>query len=254
MKSTGWAAIAVCGLVATTAATSAEQTASAPRVVAFNASVQVEVDATGQSIKVAAPADLPEAIRGYIEKRVTTWQYTPGKVNGLPQPSTTYVQVNACAVPVAQGYRLGLDYAGNGLRPRDGAMLPSPDYLPSLSQAMSDATYTVILAVDADGKGRLDRVESVTGDAKRRAVMEKLIADWAKRLRFDTERVGGRGVASRVRVPLHFIGSAGSTRKQLDAVAQAKAVASPECAAAAGSSSRPVAMDPAVGVNPVPRG
>ena len=64
MKSTGWAAIAVCGLVATTAATAAEQTASAPRVVAFNASVQVEVDAAGQPIKVAAPADLPEAIRG----------------------------------------------------------------------------------------------------------------------------------------------------------------------------------------------
>ena len=86
------------------------------RVVAFNASVRVEVDAAGKPVKVEAPADLPEAIRGYIEKRVASWQYQPAKVAGVARPAVTYVAVNACAVPVSEGFRLGLDFDGNGPR------------------------------------------------------------------------------------------------------------------------------------------
>ena len=43
-----------------------------PGVVAFNASVRVDVDASGKPVKVEAPADLPDSIRSFIEKRVAS--------------------------------------------------------------------------------------------------------------------------------------------------------------------------------------
>ncbi|MBP8615766.1 MAG: hypothetical protein KBI17_05860, partial [Thermomonas sp.] len=52
------------GVLAATSGQAAEPAAAKPDVVAFNASVRVEVDAAGKPVKVEAPADLPEAIRG----------------------------------------------------------------------------------------------------------------------------------------------------------------------------------------------
>ena len=74
------------------------------KVVAFNASVRVEVDAAGKPVKVEAPADLPEAIRGYIETRVASWQYQPAKADGAPASAVTYRRgLSEPAAPVGQG-------------------------------------------------------------------------------------------------------------------------------------------------------
>lgn len=98
------------------------------KVVAFSASVRVDVDATGKPVKVEAPADLPDVIRSYIEKRVATWQYQPAKQDGQPVAATTYVGINACAVPAEGGYRLGLDFNGNGPRNAGDQRLKPPLY------------------------------------------------------------------------------------------------------------------------------
>ena len=98
------------------------------KAVAFTASVRVDVDATGKPLKVEAPADLPDAIRDYIEKRVATWQYQPATQDGVAVAATTYVAGNACAVPVEGGYRLGLDFENNGMRYAGDQQVPSPRY------------------------------------------------------------------------------------------------------------------------------
>ena len=103
-----------------------------PEVVAFNVGVLVKVDATGRPVKVEASQDVPKPIRDFVEKRVASWQYQPARIDGVPQSATTYVAVNACAVPVAEGYRLGLDFDGNGPRTANDQRLAPPKY-PSLA-------------------------------------------------------------------------------------------------------------------------
>ena len=127
--------LSLCVAIACAAAqpVAAADDAADADVVAFNASVRVEVDAAGKPVRIEAPADLPEAIRAFVEKRVASWQYTPAQVAGVPQAAVTYVGVNACAVSVGAGYRLGVDFAGNGPRTAADRTLVPPMY-PRLAQ------------------------------------------------------------------------------------------------------------------------
>ncbi len=144
-------AIACAAAQPVAAADDAADDAADADVVAFNASVRVEVDAAGKPVRIEAPADLPEAIRAFVEKRVASWQYTPAQVAGVPQAAVTYVGVNACAVPVGAGYRLGVDFAGNGPRTAADRTLVPPMY-PRLAQRRNtSAEFVLILGIEADG-------------------------------------------------------------------------------------------------------
>jgi hypothetical protein len=241
--------------VASTAATAADTPAKRD-VVAFNASVLVEVDAAGKPVKVEAPADLPEAIRGFVEKRVASWQYLPAKLEGVPQASTTYVSVKACATPVAEGYRLGVDFNGNGPRRAGDLRLDPPMYPMLAHRAGTEATFVLILATDAAGKAQIEAIEhaDISGRAGAGA-FEPTLRRWAQGVRFDLEQVAGKPVPARVRVPVLFSMGLKQDRKTLREELQAKAMASRECQIAAGESGiKPIALEPAVTVIPKPAG
>jgi hypothetical protein len=226
------------------------------KVVAFNVSVRVEVDAAGKPVKVEAPADLPEAIRAFVEKRVATWQYIPAKVAGVPQPAVTYVGVGACAVPVAEGYRLGVDFNGNGPRTAADSRLVPPMYPPLAQRSGTEAEFVLILGVEADGHVVIDRIERADVSARRGASeFEPLLRRWVKTVRFDPELVAGKPVRGQVRMPVSFSLDGPGDRRALREELQAKAKASHECQIASGESDmKPVALQPAVTVIPQPAG
>lgn len=227
------------------------------KVVAFNASVRVEVDAAGKPVKVEAPADLPEAIRGFIEKRVASWQYEPAKIEGVPQQATTYVAVKACAVPVAEGYRLGVDFYGNGVRTAADRRMEPPMYPPLAQRSGTEAEFVLVLGVETDGHAVIDKIEKadITGRAGA-SEFEPLLRRWIKTVRFDPELIAGKPVRGQVRMPVDFrLGGFGDRKALLDEL-QAKAKASRECQIAAGDDAgmKPVALQPAVKVTPIPAG
>lgn len=225
------------------------------RVVAFNASVRVEVDAAGKPVKVEAPADLPEAIRGYIEKRVASWQYQPAKVAGVARPAVTYVAVNACAVPVSEGFRLGLDFDGNGPRRVGDRPLPPPVYPPRAQMAGTEADFVLILDLRVDGTAEIDSIESAEFRGRSgRAELQQELHRWVKSVRFDMEMVDGHAVPSRIRIPVLFTMGPRGGRDALIAELQAKAQASRECLAASAEASKPVALESVVTVIPSPAG
>ena len=63
--------LSLCVAIACAAAqpVAAADDAADADVVAFNASVRVEVDAAGKPVRIEAPADLPEAIRAFDSGR-----------------------------------------------------------------------------------------------------------------------------------------------------------------------------------------
>jgi hypothetical protein len=226
-------------------------------VVTFSASVKVDVDATGKPVKVEAPGDLPAEIRGYIEKRVASWQYQPARLEGVPQASTTYVSVNACAMPVAEGYRLGVDFDGNGPRRAGDRTLAPPVYPIQAMIGGTEADFTLILAVDDQGKARIEEVEraDISGRAGR-ATFRPELERWVKTIRFDPEIVAGKPVPSRIRMSVDFTLRDSRPPQGLRAELQAKAAASRECqlASSDGDATKPIALEPAVTVIPRPAG
>ena len=233
--------------------------AGKPGVVAFNASVRVDVDASGKPVKVEAPADLPASIRSFIEKRVASWQYSPARQGGVPVTAVTYVRVGACAIPAAEGYRLGLDFKGNGpamIDPGPWFMRP-PQYPRELQRAGAHGTFQVAYAIQADGTTRLvsiEPIETSTGNRHAR-VFKEAIAGWIEGQRYLPEQVGGMPVATEMSFPVSFELRDGGNRESYRNQLEARAIASQECiAASAPSGPLPMATNSPVTVVPTPAG
>lgn len=250
--------IALCmalGCAAAGPAVAADDAAKG-EVVAFNATVRVEVDPAGKPVKVEAPADLPEAIRGFVERRVASWQYTPAQVAGVPQAAVTYVGVNACAVPAGTGYRLGVDFAGNGPRTASDRRLPPPMYPRLAQRSGTDAVFVLILGVEPDGHVVIDQVERADISGRAGAGdFEPVLRQWIRTVRFDPEYVAGKPVRGQVRMPVEFsTRDTGDLETRREAL-QVKAKTSRECQIAAGENDmKPVAVQSVVTVIPRPAG
>lgn len=253
---------ACCLLVAGMSCASA---AMAGDVVAFNASVKVEVDASGKPVAIDAPADLPEAIAAAIEKRVAGWLYVPAHRDGQPVPATTYVSVGACAMPAEGGYRLGVDFKGNGPRVHsDTGRLPPPSYPKSLVMRGVGGTFEVSYEVQPDGSTKLAGIESIGKRMKLdyRLAFEDALTDWVEGLRYDPEQVDGQAVATQVRFPVMYTvdddddRDARNWRQHYAARLRELAIQSDECKFASGAATGPIplAVDSPVKVTPSPQG
>lgn len=242
--------------LAMVAGASAKEDKEEQKLVTFNTSVRVDVDAAGKPVKVEAPAGLPEALRGFIERRVASWQYQPARIDGVPQSATTYVGVNACAAPVAGGYRLGVDFNGNGLRRADDKPFSPPKYPSHAMRNGTEAEFVLILGVEADGRAMVDSIERK--EISSRAGLhefEPVLRSWARSLRFAPELVAGKPVPGKVRMSVEFFSAQNSDRQTMLDGLQAKAKASRECQMAEGESGlKPVAVNPVVQVTPTPAG
>lgn len=249
------------GLLAATSTQAAEPAVAKPGVVAFNASVRVEVDATGKPIKVNAPSGLPEKIRGLIEQRVGSWQYEPAKKDGVAAPVTTYVQVGACAIPTAAGdaFRLGLDYKGHGPGIRSSAgTIPPPSYPPTALMLGITGAFDVTLHVHPDGSVEAEAVKQSHGArTKDMREFKPHLQAWAKTLRYEPELLGGQPVATRLQVPVTFSLSNSTTQDAWEQERLAKLLERSECRIAKATPQRqlePIALDSPVKVTPTPAG
>lgn len=244
----------------------------APRVVTFNASVRVDVDATGKPVKVEAPQDLPDAIRAYIEQRVATWQYGSATQDNVAVPATTFVRVGACAIPTpaGDGYNLGVDFKGNGPRIISANdALPPPRYpFEALRQSVG-GRYLVSYSIQPDGSTRLGEIAIIEGGNKGSGnrfvkVFRAALAQWAGSLRYEPELVNGHAVVTRMSVPVGFSidqtsqpGTPQHFRDRQEAEQQARALTTSECrlaGAAVAPGLNPVAVDSPVKVTPKPAG
>lgn len=256
-------AVRMAAVVLLVAATAMPSHAGDPpgtgKVVAFNASVRVEVDAAGKPVKVEAPADLPEAIRGFIEKRVASWQYEPARAAGVPASAVTFVKVGACAIPAAGGYRMGLDFKGNGPALVDAGpwFMPPPRYPSEMQRRGAEGTYQVTYEIQADGTTKVGSIEPIEGTGNRYATsFRSALTDWIEDLRYQPEQVGGIAVATEMSFPVSFtLRSGGGGREAYRQELEARALASKECIAASSPTGPlPIATNSPVKITPTPAG
>lgn len=237
------------------------QAGMATDVVRFQTNVQVDVDAAGQPVRVVMPEDLPAEVRTFIEQRVRSWQYQSATLAGEPQPATTYIWVNACAVPENGAFRLAANFGGNGPRLQGkSSFAPWPRHPVSAMIGRVEAEMDVVAEFDDHGNVRSSRFENAAfhKDGKplaisRARLFEPDLKQWLHNVHFDPEIVAGRPVSSQMRFHVVFK-LAGNSAAGFHEQLQEEARASAECQAAANAGIVPVAVNPAVRVIAAPQG
>ncbi|MCO5055342.1 hypothetical protein [Thermomonas sp.] len=230
-----------------------------PGVLSYYLDVRVDVDAQGKVLHVEAPADFPEAVRDYVERRVATWQYLPARENGVAVSATTWVRVGMCAVPVAEGYRMGLDFKGNGpgnLSSSTG-FWPAPKYPLDAQRRDLGGSFTVHFAIQDDGSAKVTSIDPNDEDSRRYlGWFRDGLNAWVAEMHFQPELVNGRPVHTEMKIPVTFISRAGSsppTPAERQAESEARALTSRECLAASLPMGLvPVAQNSPVKVTPMP--
>ena len=236
----------------------ASEKASKQDVIAFNATVRVEVDASGKPTKVEAPGDLPAPVRSYIETRVASWQYEPARINDVPAAAVTFVHVGACAIPVTEGFRLGLDFKGNGpmIAGKHRYFLPPPMYPLELMRVGAQGDFKVSYVIQKNGSTRLVDITPMEGTSKRHLkAFRSVLADWVEDLRYTPEQVAGEAVETELSIPVNFMLSTGGPQSHKSYQQQVidQALASRECFAAKGASGLlPIASNSPIKVTPAP--
>lgn len=168
----------------------------------FRTFAKVDVGTSGEVIGVVAESRLGPDIGAAVERSVRQLSYSPAQVNGKPVTGSTFVYLMGCAAPIDGGrYRLAFDYRSHGPKLLG---IVHPTYPPSALRAGAEGAFLVQVAVQPDGTARLDRIMLSKGNVRALKTFTPAIEGWVNALRYDPERVDGRGVPTTVQVPLEF--------------------------------------------------
>ena len=222
-----------------------------PKPLSFRAEARVEVDATGKLVKVEAAQDLPEGVQDYIEQQLSRWQYRRRLGEQASGIAATWVKLGVCAVPAANGsYSMGLAFEGNGPRLQGGqSWFVTEGVANAVGRHRYEGEAKVHFVINADGSARLESIEGLKGPGRKDIEVETKL--WISRLKFDTETLDGRPVATSAVLPIVF---RTSPRKDDQARRREEALQSSQCKmasmAADPAQSSSVAFDSDVGIIP----
>lgn len=169
----------------------------------------------------------------------------------------TFVRVGACAIPVAGGYRLGLDFKGNGPAIVDAGpwFIPPPRYPQEMLRAGGEGSFQVSYTIQVDGTTRVDSIEPLAGTGGRHVkAFRSALTSWIKALRYRPEQVNGIPVATEMSFPVDFELRDAKSLQGYREELEHRALASREWVAAMPGGPLPIARNSPVKVTPVPAG
>lgn len=143
-----------------------------------------------------------QLIESRLEPHIRAWRFEPGRIDGTPQPTRTFLKVHVAGEQTAGGLALKLVHARTGAH---SAAVPPQYPLAALRDGVS-ARVRAEISVDADGKASVTGLEMRTSARGRayREGFEAAVRDMVARWTYTPERVAGRAVASRISTPIEF--------------------------------------------------
>jgi TonB family protein len=244
------AALAIAGAAIPLAAANAGD--PEPQPMAFRAEAKVTLDAAGKPLAIEPSEDLPAPIRDFIRQRVATWHFSPPEQDGVTGPAVTYLRLGACALPEpGGGYRLAVDYKGNGPLYANGPLMMPPDYPKAARIRGIETAAKVVFVIGTDGRATLEGIDYDDKASHRSDGFDTALRDWVRAMRYEPEQLAGHPVRTRVGVPVTFrMAAPDFTREAL----REKAAKSEECRLAAGATPQPglepVALNSPVRIEP----
>ena len=179
-----------------------------PQPVLFGAQSRVVVDATGAIVSVERPTSLPAAVADAIEAKIRALHFEPARIDGRSVGGTTYVQMQACAVPKGGNYALVVKYRGNGPGMDKN---PPPRFPYAAMRSNVVASYSLQYDVQSDGSVKLASLERIQGGNRFARDFEAELKAWVPQLHFLPEQVDARTVPTRLQRTVEFRGGGGQT-------------------------------------------
>lgn len=186
-----WLALALC--VATMLASASEATE-------IRLSYHLRIDADGRLTGIDAEGQPHPALDATLRSAVAAWRFAPGEVDGVPQPTESWLHLRLAATQ-AEGGQVVLHVLSADLGPSIERN-PPPRYPRKALERGIEGEVRLQVTTDADG-----RVVDVQ-PAQAHPDMSGLLVDASikavRQWRYRPERVAGRGVATTLDVPVCF--------------------------------------------------
>lgn len=147
-----------------------------------------------------------KAVTDVLEPDIRRWKFRPGLVDGKPVETTTLLSVTFSLVldSTGENYRIRYDgaHTGGGI-----ARMSAEPHFPRAEQQRLLKTggaemVAVVVSYNANGKATDAEIadDSPIVDGALAIAAKQEVRTW----KFDPERIGGRGVAGRVLIPLCY--------------------------------------------------
>lgn len=196
MKKAAWLKyVGACLLGATSLAVAKE-----PRPIVASMAWHISVDAQGRIISLSTQGTKLAGLRDRIEKEIRSWQFNPGKVDGIPAPSESTLVVTLTATPTDREHyavRVTKVATGGGY-----SAIAAPQY--PHAALVSHRQGFVVLKVDYDVDGKVLDAALADGAPKVDPPFVKVSIAAVRQWVFIPEVVGGHPRAGTAFVPVCF--------------------------------------------------
>ena len=197
-------AIAAMALLITPAGAATSPTSKATLV---TTQVRIDVDADGRVTTVEPTTALPQLVTDALRARAADWTFEAPKLDGRPVAGTTYARMNICAAqsPDAGGLAFAIGDVQNG--PGVDARMLRPTFFPPVTGAMLDLgkfEMDAVYEVGVDGRASVVSVEMTPSRPAIRRQLESAFRKWLMPMHFEPERLDGKAVVTRMRLPVTF--------------------------------------------------
>lgn len=170
----------------------------------LRAQVRIAADGHVETLEWQKKGEAAGLITGRLEPMIRAWEFEPGKIDGVPAPTDTFLTVQVLGEELDDGsMNLSLGDV------RTGAVLETitpPRYPLREARNGNSAQLVATLEISAEGEVRAADVEvEASRQGSGAAFVDSLkdvVAEWKPSL----ERVGGVPVAATLRMPVQFCG------------------------------------------------
>lgn len=167
----------------------------------------ITLDATGELTSIEWPDQRAKGkvLTDHLERIIRTWEFEPGKLEGVPAITKTRLNLKIDVEKNPQG---GMEvailqaYTGVGFN-----SMPAPSYPTTPAMRGYSAELRLQLDVDQQGKVVSARVLQYQGDSQNKWIRQdfekaslKAVQSWS----FEPEQVAGKSLVSRVSAPVLF--------------------------------------------------
>lgn len=173
--------------------------AKEPTSIVVDVSWDISLDTSGNITKLATKDERVPKLHARLEKAIRSWHFSPGKVNGHPAATDSYLQTALEFTPVAEGYEMRLLGAATGGYYDKMTAPHYPD-----DAAKEGRQGEVVLLVHYDGSGAVTDVAPYEHGPKADARLTRAAIVSVKKWTFAMEVVGGYPMAGVALVPLCF--------------------------------------------------
>lgn len=162
---------------------------------------RVTLAADGSVTALEQETRLKPTLAEPLARAIRSWTFEPGKIDGKPAVTETTLYLTVGLDEQAEGYAVRVDDVRTGGGIQIGSQ-GAPRF--PVNELRDNTAALVVVEANYDASGKVVSAHAVPGTQRVARDFDTAAVDAVRRWKFLPEKVGGRGIAATVRVPICF--------------------------------------------------